>query len=221
MAIFQRISDIIKANINDLLDKAEDPEKMVKQIILEMEGQIDSATQGLGQAMAGQKTAKKQLDAARAEVESWENKAKAALAAGNEDLARTALQRKVTLQDSLVKFEAQYEQISNQVATLEGQLKEMKAKLEEARARKNMIIARSKMADASLQVAKTISSGSVDSAMAKLDKLEEKVVEKESISEAYSELTMDDPVVIDAYEMLETQYAVDQELAKLKAEMGL
>ena len=221
MAIFQRISDIIKANINDLLDKAEDPEKMVKQIILEMEGQIDSATQGLGQAMAGQKTAKKQLDAARAEVESWENKAKAALAAGNEDLARTALRRKVTLQDSLVKFEAQYEQISNQVATLEGQLKEMKAKLEEARARKNMIIARSKMADASLQVAKTISSGSVDSAMAKLDKLEEKVVEKESISEAYSELTMDDPVVIDAYEMLETQYAVDQELAKLKAEMGL
>ena len=221
MAIFQRISDIIKANINDLLDKAEDPEKMVKQIILEMEGQIDSATQGLGQAMAGQKTAKKQLDAARAEVESWENKAKAALAAGNEELARTALQRKVTLQDSLVKFEAQYEQISNQVSTLEGQLKEMKAKLEEARARKNMIIARSKMADASLQVAKTISSGSVDSAMAKLDKLEEKVVEKESISEAYSELTMDDPVVIDAYEMLETQYAVDQELAKLKAEMGL
>ena len=221
MAIFQRISDIIKANINDLLDKAEDPEKMVKQIILEMEGQIDSATPGLGQAMAGQKTAKKQLDAARAEVESWENKAKAALAAGNEELARTALQRKVTLQDSLVKFEAQYEQISNQVSTLEGQLKEMKAKLEEARARKNMIIARSKMADASLQVAKTISSGSVDSAMAKLDKLEEKVVEKESISEAYSELTMDDPVVIDAYEMLETQYAVDQELEKLKAEMGL
>ena len=221
MAIFQRISDIIKANINDLLDKAEDPEKMVKQIILEMEGQIDSATQGLGQAMAGQKTAKKQLDAARAEVESWENKAKAALAAGNEELARTALQRKVTLQDSLVKFEAQYEQISNQVSTLEGQLKEMKAKLEEARARKNMIIARSKMADASLQVAKTISSGSVDSAMAKLDKLEEKVIEKESISEAYSELTVDDPVVIDAYEMLETQYAVDQELAKLKAEMGL
>ena len=221
MAIFQRISDIIKANINDLLDKAEDPEKMVKQIILEMEGQIDSATQGLGQAMAGQKTAKKQLDAARAEVESWENKAKAALAAGNEELARTALQRKVTLQDNLVKLEAQYEQISNQVSTLEGQLKEMKAKLEEARARKNMIIARSKMADASLQVAKTISSGSVDSAMAKLDKLEEKVVEKESISEAYSELTMDDPVVIDAYEMLETQYAVDQELAKLKAEMGL
>ena len=221
MAIFQRISDIVKANINDLLDKAEDPEKMVKQIILEMEGQIDSATQGLGQAMAGQKMAKKQVEAAQAEVASWENKAKAALAAGNEELARTALQRKVALQDSLVKLEAQYEQISNQVETLEGQLKEMRSKLEEARARKNMIIARSKMADASLQVAKTISSGSVDSAMSKLDKLEEKVLEKESISEAYTEITMDDPVVIDAYEMLETQYAVDQELEKLKAEMGL
>jgi phage shock protein A len=219
MAIFQRISDIIKANINDMLDKAEDPEKMVKQIILEMEGQIDQATQGLGQAMASQKIAKKQLDEAKAEVADWENKAKAALAAGNEDLARKALSSKVKLEDNVVKFEAQYDQISSQVELLKSQLQDMKSKLEEARARKNMIIARSKMADASAAVTKTVSSTSVNSAMSKLDKMEEKVMEKESINEAFAEIN--DPVELDEYAELESKYAVDQELEKLKKEMGI
>ena len=219
MAIFQRISDIIKANINDLLDKAEDPEKMVKQIILEMEGQIDQATQGLGQAMASQKIAKKQLDAAKEEVEGWDTKARAALANGNEDLARKALASKVALQDNVVKFEAQYTQICAQVDQLQSQLKDMKSKLEEARARKNMIIARSKMADASAAVTQTVSSASVNSAMSKLDKMEEKVMEKESINEAYVQIN--EPYEIDEYAELETKYAVDNELEKLKKEMGI
>ena len=219
MAIFQRIGDIIKANINDMLDKAEDPEKMVKQIILEMEGQIDQATQGLGQAMASQKIAKKQLDAAKEEVEGWDTKARAALANGNEDLARKALASKVALQDNVVKFEAQYTQICAQVDQLQSQLKDMKSKLEEARARKNMIIARSKMADASAAVTKTVSSTSVNSAMSKLDKMEEKVMEKESINEAYVQIN--EPYEIDEYAELETKYAVDNELEKLKKEMGI
>ena len=219
MAIFQRIADILKANINDMLDKAEDPEKMVKQIILEMEGQIDMATQGLGQAMASQKIAKKQLDAAKEEVENWDNKARAALANGNEDLARKALASKVALQDNVVKFEAQYSQICTQVDQLQSQLKDMKSKLEEARARKNMIIARSKMADASAAVTKTVSSTSVNSAMSKLDKMEEKVMEKEAINEAYVQIN--EPYEIDEYEELETKYAVDNELEKLKKEMGI
>ena len=219
MAIFQRIGDIIKANINDMLDKAEDPEKMVKQIILEMEGQIDQATQGLGQAMASQKIAKKQLDAAKEEVEGWDTKARAALANGNEDLARKALASKVALQDNVVKFEAQYTQICAQVDQLQSQLKDMKSKLEEARARKNMIIARSKMADASAAVTQTVSSASVNSAMSKLDKMEEKVMEKESINEAYVQIN--EPYEIDEYAELETKYAVDNELEKLKKEMGI
>ena len=219
MAIFQRIADVLKANINDMIDKAEDPEKMVKQIILEMEEQVDVATQGLGQAMASQKIAKKQLDQVNADIADWDEKAKVALKAGNEDLARKALEHKVNLQDQEVKCEAAYQTISAQVDQLTQQLKELKGKLEEARSRKNMIIARSKMADASAAVAKSISSTSADSAFSKLDKMEEKVSEKESINEAYLEINGD--AAKDEYEELQTNAAVDAELEKLKKEMGL
>ncbi|MGI6217226.1 MAG: PspA/IM30 family protein [Coriobacteriales bacterium] len=219
MAIFARITDVLKANINDLIDKAEDPEKMVKQIILEMEEQIDMATQGLGQAMASQKLAKKQLDQVNADIAEWDQKARAALSGGDEELARKALAAKVNLQDQQVKFESAYETVSAQVEQMTEQLKDLKIKLEEARSRKNMIIARSKLADASAVVAKGVSTTNVDSAFAKLDKMEEKVSEKESINEAYTEINGGEDA--DAYKELETKYAVDQELDSLKKEMGL
>ena len=218
MAIFARISDILKANINDMLDKAEDPEKMVKQIILEMEEQVDMATQGLGQAMASQKIAKKQLDNANAEIAEWDNKARAALANGNEELARKALESKITLQDQATKFEAQYTSITEQINVLTVQVKDLKSKLEEARARKNMIIARSKMADASATVNKTMSATGTKSAFTKLDKMEEKVAEKESINEAFVEINGD---ALDEYAELEKKYATDQALADLKKDMGI
>ena len=82
MSIFHRISDILKANINDLLDRAEDPEKMVKQIIADMEEQVRDATEALGQAMASEKQAYAQLEKARSNSREWESKAKTALQAG-------------------------------------------------------------------------------------------------------------------------------------------
>lgn len=84
MSIFHRISDILKANINDLLDRAEDPEKMVKQIIADMEEQVRDATEALGQAMASEKQAYAQLEKARSNSREWESKAKTALQAGNQ-----------------------------------------------------------------------------------------------------------------------------------------
>ena len=82
MSIFERVSDIVKSNINSLLDRAEDPEKMVKQIIIEMEEQIREATQALGTAMASEKQAFNQLERARKTSQEWEDKAKLALSAG-------------------------------------------------------------------------------------------------------------------------------------------
>ena len=78
MAIFERLSDLLKANVNDMLDKAEDPEKMVKQIIIDMEAQVNSATQALGAAMGSENQAFKQLESAKAASEDWNNKAKTA-----------------------------------------------------------------------------------------------------------------------------------------------
>ena len=101
MAIFERISDLVRANINDLIDKAEDPEKMVKQIIIDMEDQLRKATQGLGTAMGSLNQVKKQLDNAQEQSNVWQNKAKSCLEQGNEELAKKALENKVN-QDKMV-----------------------------------------------------------------------------------------------------------------------
>ncbi|MCR5845334.1 MAG: PspA/IM30 family protein [bacterium] len=221
MAIFKRISDILKANINDLLDKAEDPEKMVKQLILEMEDQVDVATQGLGQAMASEKIAKSQLEQAKENVLDWENKAKAALKQGNEDLARKALDSKVGVEKQVAVFEQSYQKIAEQTAKLRDQVRALKAKLEEARARENLIIARAQMAEATEGVARTISSTSTDSAFAKLEKMEQKVAEKEAIAAAFTEINADDYAPVDEFAIVERNQAVEDELARLKSELGL
>ena len=107
MSIFERVSDLVRANINDLIDKAENPEKMVKQIIIDMEEQLRKATQGLGTAMGSLNQVKSQLANAEAQSAQWESKAKACLAQGNEELAKQALENKVK-QDKMV---AQYKEM--------------------------------------------------------------------------------------------------------------
>ena len=106
MAFFERIADILKANINDMIDKAEDPVKMVKQLILEMEDQVDEATRALGQAMGSQKVAAKELADAKAKVADWNDKAKLALKNGDEALARKALDIKVGLEGQVEQLQA-------------------------------------------------------------------------------------------------------------------
>jgi len=95
MSIFTRLSDLLKANINDLIDRAEDPEKMVKQIIVDMQKELNKSTQALGKAVASEKMVEKQYNNAVATSANWEAKAKAALASGDQELAKKALSYKV------------------------------------------------------------------------------------------------------------------------------
>ena len=216
--IFERIGDIIKANINDMIDKAEDPEKMVKQIIIDMEAQVEEATRALGQAMASEKQAKKQLDVAQASSADWEQKAKVALQAANQDLARRALESKVGVDKSLVGLQESYDIISTQVATLRDQISALRAKLDEARSRQNVLIARSKMAEAQQKAATSISSVDSSSAFSKLDKMEKRVEEKEALAGAFTEMA--GVTAADEYQKLETSAAVEAEMARLMAELG-
>ena len=222
MAIFERIADILQANINDLIDKAEDPVKMVKQLILEMEGDVDEATQALGQAMGSQKLAAKELADAKAKVADWEDKAKLALRNGDEGLARKALDAKVGLDEQVAALQGSYDGITEQVDKLKDQVQTLKMKLEEARSRQNVLIARAKMAEASAGVAESISSVDTDSAFAKLDKLERKIVEQESVAEAMTEIGAADAVATEkTFDEMAHNAAVDDELARLKGELGL
>ena len=201
-----------------MIDKAEDPEKMVKQIIIDMEAQVEEATRALGQAMASEKQAKKQLDVAQASSADWEQKAKVALQAGNQDLARRALESKVGVDKSLVGLQESYDIISTQVATLRDQISALRAKLDEARSRQNVLIARSKMAEAQQKAATSISSVDSSSAFSKLDKMEKRVEEKEALAGAFTEMA--GVTAADEYQKLETSAAVEAEMARLMAELG-
>jgi len=221
MAIFDRIADILKANINDMIDKAEDPEKMVKQLIIEMEEQVDEATRALGQAMGSQKVAAKELADAMAEAADWEDKAKLALKARNEVLAKKALDAKVGIDEQVKGLQASYDQMTAQVNKMREQVQTLKMKLDEARSRQNVLIARSKVAEAMTEAAVTINTTSVDSAFAKLDALERKIAEQEGTAEAFVELGSTEIEVGDEFAKLEHEAAVDTELERLKAELGL
>ena len=147
MSIFTRLSDLLKANINDLIDRAEDPEKMVKQIILDMQKELNKSTQALGKAVASEKMVEKQYNNAVATSANWEAKAKAALASGDQELAKKALSYKVKADEEAANYKEMHETISEQTDAIRSQVEVLKSKLEEAKSRQAVLIARSQMAE--------------------------------------------------------------------------
>lgn len=220
MAIFERISDLVRANINDLIDKAENPEKMVKQIIIDMEAQLKKVTQGLGTAMGSLNQVKKQLAVAQEQSDVWQSKAKACLEQGNEELAKKALENKVK-QDQMV---AQYQEMSNsmetQVNEIKSQVDLLKQKLEEARSKQAMLVARSQMADAKSQMAKTLGNMDSKNAFAKMDKMEQKIEQKEAQADAFSEISGVEESENDPFAQMDKENSINAELEKLKQEMN-
>lgn len=221
MAIFKRIADILKANINDLIDKAEDPEKMVKQIIIDMQRELQNATQALGKAMASERMAQKQYDTALKASQDWESKAKAALACNDTEAAKKALAKKVKYDADAAEFKEMLDTISTQTETIRDQVELLKSKLEEAKSREAMLIARSKMADTQKSLAESIGGINASSSMAKFDKMEEKIARKEAEADAFSELSGTKPSDDDVdFEKYEREAKVNSELERLMAEMG-
>lgn len=223
MGIFQRIGDIAKSNINDLLDRAEDPEKMVKQIIIDMQKELNVATQNLGKAKSSEMLAKRQLDNAKKISQDWENKAKAALSQGNQELAREALSRKVKADEDVVGYQQMYDSISAQTAEIDGQVKELQNKLNEAKSKQAMLIARSQMADTKKNIAKSQGSFDGSSALEKFNRMEEKVMRKEAEADAYNEIATGGSAetgLNDSFAEIEKNAKVEEELARLMASMG-
>ena len=222
MGIFQRLSDLLKSNINDLIDKAEDPEKMVKQIIIDMQKELNNSTQALGKAVASERIAKKQYEQAAAKSADWENKAKDALSTGNEELAKKALTNKVKADKDTAQYKEMYDTISQQTETIRTQVEVLKSKLEEAKSRQAMLIARSQMADTQKSLAQAAGGFDVSSASAKFDRMEEKVVQKEAQAQAFTDIAADNNYSDEKeFEKIENASKVDSELERLKAEMGL
>lgn len=216
--MFRRISDVFKANVNDLLDKAEDPEKMLKQMVLEMEESVNKATLSVAQAIANEKQLQRRLDAAKKEVESWQHKAQEAIKSNRDDLAKSALQRRLTAEKNVNDLENVLIQASNTASNLKSQLNELKTKLDQARSRKNTLIARSNAAKAQKQLNQSLG-GLGDNAFSKFEKLENKIEVMESEAEAFGELHDDATSLEKEFEKLGAP-DLDSELEKLKNQLN-
>ncbi|MGB9702572.1 MAG: PspA/IM30 family protein [Candidatus Kapaibacteriota bacterium] len=220
MSIFARISDIFKANVNDMLDKAEDPEKMLKQMVIEMEESVNKTTMAVAQAIANEVSLQKKLEKARKDKSDWEQKAMQALSAGREDLARAALEKKNIIDKNIADLEPIYTQAKETTNNLRIQLDKLKSKLDEARTRQSTLIARSQAAKAQKQIAQQLSGVGSD-AFSKFDKFEQKIEKLESEAVAFEQLAGENSSLDDEFKKLGTSSSVDQELLALKAKMGM
>lgn len=221
MSIFTRLGDLLRANINDLIDKAEDPEKMVKQIIQDMDRELVKSTQMLGKAMASERQLEKQMNDAKAKSADWENKAKLALQAGDQELAKKAVEEKLKVDEKVTQFTQMYESVHAQTEQIKAQVEELKSKLEEAKSRQAMLIARSQMADTKKALAKSQGGFDGASALEKFDRMEEKIQRKEAEADAFAEIGGDgDTELIESFDQIEKDAKVDAELARLMAEMN-
>ncbi|MDH7515089.1 MAG: PspA/IM30 family protein [Bacteroidota bacterium] len=214
--IFARITDIVKANINDLLDKAEDPEKMIKQMVIEMEEAVNKATTAVGSALANEKHLERQLAEKRRLADEWHERAVKAVNAGRDDLARRALEKKNAFARAAADLEPALAEAKKTSETLRAQLDQLKAKLDEARVRQGTLIARHQAAKAKKTIAQSIS-GIGDGAFANFEKYEQKVLKAEAEAEAFTELAGETTSVDEEFKKLEAGSEIEQELALLKA----
>jgi phage shock protein A len=220
MGLFGRIADVFKANVNDVLDRVEDPEKMLKQMVIEMEESVNKTTLAVAQAIANEKGLERKIEKARKDKEEWEHKAMLALQASRDDLARAALEKKAIAERNLtdlVPIHVQALQTSNK---LRQQLDSLKSKLDEARSRQSTLIARSQAAKAQKQIAQSIGGVGSD-AFSKFDKFEGKIEKLEAEATAFEELAGSNTNLDDEFKKLSSGPGIDNELEAMKAKMGL
>ena len=218
--LFKRISDVIAANLNDLVDRVEDPERMIKQLIREMEENINSAREGVVDALASEKQLAKELDSQRRQAEEWHGRARRALEAGNEALAREALLRKKEHDGIVANLETSWESARRTGDRLKAQLRALEAKLEEARLKKGSLVARQRAAQAREQMDRVS-----DRFQTGLDldhsfgRMTDKVGEMEARMEARAELYGEYSEIEREFLKMETNSEVEAELAALRKEL--
>ncbi|BAZ03470.1 PspA/IM30 family protein [Calothrix sp. NIES-3974] len=218
MGLFDRIKRVVSANLNDLVSKAEDPEKMLEQAILEMQEDLVQLRQGVAQAIAAQKRTEKQYNDAQSEINKWQRNAQLAIQKGDENLARQALERKKTFTESSAALKASLDQQIVQVESLKRNLIQLESKISEAKTKKEMLKARITSAKAQEQLQGMVQSMNTNSAMAAFERMEEKVLMQEARAQSAAELASNDLEM--QFAALESGSDIDDELAALKASLA-
>ncbi len=223
MGIFGRLASLIKSNLNDLISKSEDPEKMLNQVILEMNTQLMDAKKQVALAIADEKRLGKQFDTEKATAEEWERKAMMAVRAGEDELAKEALLRQKEHESLAAELERQWQKQKTAVEQLKNALRVLNNKIEEAKRKKNVLIARKKRAEAQKAIHETMSGLSNDSAFETFNRMEEKIVQMEAEADAQGEVAeqYSGDSLQQKFRDLETARGADMALDELKRKMGL
>ena len=189
MGIFSRLKTLISSNINDLIGKAEKPEKMLNQLIIEMNEQLIESKKAVAMAIADEKKLERERDNQLAQAQEWERKAMLAVNAGKDALAKDALLRKQEYERASLEYQKQWEAQKASVDKLKESLRELQNKIEEAQRKKNLLIARAKRAEAQQKIQNTISSVSGNrSAFDAFARMSAKVDQMEAQADAAKEL---------------------------------
>lgn len=224
MGIFSRLGTLIKSNINDLITKAEDPEKMLTQVLLEMQQQLAEAKKAVAVAIADEKKLQKQTSAEQDKAKEWERKAMVAVRGGDDGLARQALARKQEHETISEQFQTQWVAQKSAVEKLKDALRLLNNKIEEAKRKKNILIARKKRAEAQQQIANTMQGLGDTSAFDTFDRMADRIALMEAEAEAGAELAgeLSGATLESKFLALEAGGANDDDaLSELKAKMGL
>ncbi|MBD2485907.1 PspA/IM30 family protein [Planktothrix sp. FACHB-1365] len=218
MGLFDRIGRLVRANLNDLVSKAEDPEKILEQAIIDMQEDLVQLRQAVAQAIANQKRTEQQYNQAMSQANQWQSRAELALRKGDETLAREALQRKKSYMETANTVKLTLDQTFGQVDALKRNLIQLESKISEAKTKKNMLKARAQAAKANEQLQGLLGNINPSSATAAFERMEQKVTDLEARSQAMGELAGSD--FESKFAALEAGSDVDDELMALKAQIS-
>jgi phage shock protein A len=223
MSIFERFSTMLRSNINDLISRAENPEKMLNQLIMDMKSQLAKAKQEAAAAIADEKKLQADAEALKKQAEDWERRAMLAVQEGRDDLAtqalvryNEALQGAQQLHETWVRHKADTEH-------LKGQLRQLNDKIEEAKRKKNILVARAKRAQAQQRIQETMAGMNDKSAFESFERMAEKIehIERKALAAAEIQQEFQSDDLMDQFKRLEYKGSTDQQLLELKAKMGM
>ncbi|MGB3051831.1 MAG: PspA/IM30 family protein [Polyangiales bacterium] len=223
MGFLSRLAQLIKSNINDLINKSEDPEKMLNQVIVDMNQQLVEAKKQVALAIADEKRLHKQFGNEAAKSQDWENKAMLAVRSGDDELAKEALLRRKEHDAIAAQYQEQWARQKAMTDQLKTALKALSHKIGEAQRKKNVLIARKRRAEAMKSIQETMSGLSDASAFETFDRMAEQIDQMEAEAEAGAEVAEQytGDILKHRFSELEATAGADLELEALKRKMGL
>ena len=223
MGLFSRLGTLIRSNINELINKAEDPEKMLNQVLVDMKAQLVEAKKQVAVAIADEKRIKKQYEQEATKAAEWERKAMLAVKAGDDNLARAALTRKQEHEEVAETLKQQWEAQKQSVEQLKAALRGLDNKIEEAKRKRNILVSRQKRAEAQRTINETLSNINSTSAFDTFERMSDRVTQIEAEAEATAEIggALPEATLESQFKALEASSGVDDDLAALKSKMAL